>query len=402
MKLNVEIGVNIILTVFLLLFLIYQTFGQRATGDIESNGYERFRHKPIDFSKYTHEEYSPNDFNKTLPFETEEYNEEEAKQAETFLHLPKWSKQYRSCKEHPEISCFELIRAKNVIKGYLETVKQEQTTGFVKVNLITSPLFHCRISSIYAGFIVSMVTKRRLVIITDDNLPYLHESLRKVFSPPSYFPNQITFELPNNFSFSCFDLNTTEPVLELNACTWPQMSYIHPVMGPWLRESFGIHGAYYIGNFLFGVFNGINGCAETQGQFMAVKYKGLNWSIKEKKLLERGQKCFNSLTPTVYEEKEIESSDKQLCLMKQIIVADNVVFPFGSTTSWFAMAMKGKAESVVELDGKSCFKLRNSQSGSVYHIYNPRKKYHYSINNDFYVCGENLNDARMYERYLMW
>jgi hypothetical protein len=64
--------------------------------------------------------------------------------------------------------------------------------------------------------------------------------------------------------------------------------------------------------------------------------------------------------------------------------------------------MQGKRGAVVDLDGRQCIELRNSQSGSIIHTYNPRKFFHYSTNNDFLVCGPNFNDARLFMRYLMW
>jgi hypothetical protein len=76
------------------------------------------------------------------------------------------------------------------------------------------------------------------------------------------------------------------------------------------------------------------------------------------------------------EEGERGNDDQALCKAREMIGADRIVYVFGSVTTWAAMAMQGRKGAVVELDGIHCIELRNSQSGSMIHTYNPRKFFH--------------------------
>jgi hypothetical protein len=192
-----------------------------------------------------------------------------------------------------------------------------------------------------------------------------------------------------------------DEVIELSGCMWPQISYIHTDLAPKVRSIFGFHAAYYILNLLIDIDR--NNCSDFGPNVtIGATHKGGDWYLGEREFAARAVGCEGDHRFVLIDEDERENDDRALCKVRQMIGADKIVYAFGSVTSWAAMAMQGRKGAVVELDGDHCIELRNSQSGSIIHTYNPRKFFHYSTNNDFLVCGPNYNDARLFMRYLIW
>jgi hypothetical protein len=79
-----------------------------------------------------------------------------------------------------------------------------------------------------------------------------------------------------------------------------------------------------------------------------------------------------------------------------------MAWSFRPTQTWWAMAIRGQAAGVADKKGNRCFTARDSQSASLIRVYEPTKFFHCSSSNDFFVCGPNYNDARLYIRYLLW
>jgi hypothetical protein len=347
------------------------------------------------------ENYTADDFNRTFPWESGTYDTSLLETATSYLHLPAWSPSHIACEAHPELSCFEMIRAYEKVESYMRLYSTNALVGCVKVSVSSSMALHCRLSSFYNGFLVAMFTKRRLVLSTDEFAPlWLRPEHRGVFAPPSDLPRR-THKIAHNYTFPCEELMVRARVIELSGCMWPQVAYIHSDLAPLMRAAFGFHAAYYVANFLFEVSgascNSLGGIAT-----VAVTHKGREWSLSKKDFAARAAECGDGANMTYIEEDENGEDRDNLCKMKQIIAAEKIVFTFGAVLPWFAMAMQGRRGAAVDLDGKRCIELRNSQSGSIIHTYNPRKFFHYSTNNDFLVCGPNFNDARLFMRYLMW
>ncbi|OHT02005.1 hypothetical protein TRFO_31025 [Tritrichomonas foetus] len=352
------------------------------------------------------ENYKEDDFNQTLPFETGEFKDSEVDEATTFLHLPiSFSRGFVSCNESKEYSCFELIRAYKATKEYISLYESEQTKGYVIANLTSSeaPL-HCLMSSFYNAFLLAMFTKRRLVLQTDEpDIFWLHSQVKPFFAPPLNLPKVPEVVLPFNFTYPCEDININDQILVINPCMWPQISYIHPYLAPRIRSVFGIHAAFYICNFLFDEYNAMIDCPQLPENSVAcVPHTSKAWSINQNTFQKRMTECVGNYSVVMIEEDEEKNHTDQICMMKKLISADKIVYTYGSVLGWMAMAMQGGKGAAVDLDGPQCMEFRNSQSGSLIHTYNPKKSFHYSSNNDFLLCGPNYNDARLYERYLMW
>jgi hypothetical protein len=347
------------------------------------------------------ENFTIADFNRSLPYEDGEYDDSLVQVATDYFHLPTWSRSYSDCRSHTELSCFELIRAYRTVDSYLAKYNTDELIGYVKAVVNTSTSLHCRMSLLYNSFMVALFTHRRLVIETNGASPgWLRAEHRSRFGMGVQVPRRSRI-IPNNFTFACEELMVTSQVLDIGGCMWPQISYLHNDLGGLVRSHFGFHAAYYLCNFLFDIDRpkcDLIGDNLT----VAVTHRGKEFQMDRGAFERKVIGCEGGRDLAYIEENEADDDGENLCKMRQMISADKIVYSFGAVVPWFAMAMQGRKGAVVDLDGEKCMEMRNSQSGSVIHTYNPRKFFHYSTNNDFLVCGPNFNHARFFMRYLLW
>jgi hypothetical protein len=353
------------------------------------------------FDDYPPENFTAEDFNRSLPFDEGEYDDTLVQIATDYFHLPTWSHAYSGCRSHPEISCFELIRAYHTVHNYLAKYNTNELIGYVKARLSASAPLHCRMATFYNSFIVALFTGRRLIFETNETRSaWLRPEHRTRFSVPAGLPKRSRI-IANNFTFTCEELMVRNQVIEIDSCMWPQISYLHNDLGGRLRSQFGFHAAYYLGNFLFDIDP--KNCALLDDNVtVAVTHRGKEFQMDRRTFERKMIGCESERNLVFLEENEAENDEENLCKIRQMMSADKILYSFGAVIPWFAMAMQGRKGAVVDLDGDKCMEMRNSQSGSIIHTYNPRKFFHYSTNNDFLVCGPNFNHARFFMRYLLW
>jgi hypothetical protein len=346
------------------------------------------------FDTIKEEAFDPAAFNRSLPLETGNYNRELVAVATGYLNLPTWSPFYRSCENNSEFSCFELIRAYNTVHTYMKKYENNDLAGYVFVNLDQGLHFGCHLSAVYNGFLIALLTERKLVVTNELWVrPSFDSEVRGQHS---------SIDLPSNWTFPCEELIKRQEVLEIKGCFWPQVSYIHNDLGPKIRENFGIHAAHYIVNFLVNLSYARNCKLVKNETVVGVTHHDREWGFGEAEFSKRIAKCGYSADVKVIRDTEGNTDASNLCVLKRIINSESVVYLFGSVVGWFGMAMQGRAGAVVDLDGPSCMQLRNSQCGSIIHTYNPRKFFHFVVNNDFLICGPNYNEIRLFMRYMMW
>jgi hypothetical protein len=347
------------------------------------------------------ENFTIEDFHRSLPYDDGEYDHDLVQTATQYFHLPNWSRSYESCESHPEISCFELIRAYEIVTQYIAKYDSDELVGYVKANIRASAPLHCRLATFYNSFIVALFTHRRLVLYTNETASiWLRSEHRSRFSVPVDFPRR-SHIIANNFTFTCEELMVPRRVLEIDSCMWPQISYLHNDLGVKVRAAFGFHAAYYLCNYLFDI-NRQNCDLAPENVTAAVTHRGIEWTTDQRAFERKIVGCEGGFPLFFVHENESDNDETNLCKMQQMMSADKIAYSFGSVIPWFAMAMQGRKGAVVDLDGEKCMEMRNSQSGSIIHTYNPRKFFHYSTNNDFLVCGPNFNHARFFMRYLLW
>jgi hypothetical protein len=331
-----------------------------------------------------------------------------------YLKIPTWSPGYFACDSAgSEVSCFELHRAAKTIDSWEKAVKYGRTTGQVWIQ-ITNETFGDRLSMLYHGIQIGLATSRN--VVTD------HSLFKPLTLPASIGDVQTPQEgasLPTDYQFGCADLSPRFPKLQFSGASWPQVLYTHPLVAPYLRANFGYHAAHFIGNWLFGTDKKPSDC------FLGAKQavEGWKWpqDFDQLRISDYSQKvgrCGVRLEDAVLMsndasvsevrgfEKTVTFGDSNtdlVCALRKLTSSKRIIHTFGSRIGFWATAMLGTTGAFVNGIDRLCINLTNSQQGSLWHTYCPPEKlWLYRTNSRFYVCGPNVNDARLYIEYLLW
>ena len=124
------------------------------------------------------------------------------------------------------------------------------------------------------------------------------------------------------------------------------------------------------------------------------------------KKIKKAEKAYAVLCKSLKEDKWNfgESEKESVCAIRKVVSGKRIVHTFGSRLGWWANALQGAKGSIINGIDRVCTNLTNSQQGSLWHTYCPNEKscYIFRTNSRFYVCGPNVNDARLYLDYLLW
>lgn len=337
----------------------------------------------------------------------------EVEEAEIFLKLPTWSNGYKNCSDpESEVSCFEVVRAYKAIKKYEESVKAQKTKGYVIVQISKQQLAD-KMSKLYQGLSIAMATGRRVRVKSDDfpfELPDYFES------PPESYNGYI---VPHDYKAGCANLNTNQENIILADSSWPQVMYTHHEVAPFLRNNFGFHAAYFLGNYLFGsTQKPIAKCFNSKYEFGVEA-----WDFHSYSLLSPGRfegyvgRCgvagnafvvsnkqpdnfaFGSLNEPFY----LTDETSLVCGLRKLISSKNIIHTFGSRYGWWAQALHGHKGGFVNSIDNLCINASVSQSASLWHTYCPREfDFIFRTNNRLYICGPNSFDVQLYIDYLLW
>jgi hypothetical protein len=265
---------------------------------------------------------------------------------------------------------------------------------------------------LYHGFQIALATNRDLVVD--------HRKLEPLKLPPS-IRNSSADEggstLPTDYQFGCADVSSRFPRVQFEAASWPQVLYTHPIVAPFMRENFGYHAAHFLGNFLFGTsakptdcFIGANTAVEgwkfPQENDMLPLYDyarhvgrcGVN---PQAAVMVASEK----LNIVGWQRVEVieESAAGNICALRKLMSVKRIIHTFGSRIGFWATAMLGAKGGFVNGIDKICINMTLSQQGSLWHTFvTPEKTWVYRTNSWFYICGPNVNDARLYIEYLLW
>jgi hypothetical protein len=196
--------------------------------------------------------------------------------------------------------------------------------------------------------------------------------------------------------------------------------YTHPVIAPWLRENFGYHAAYLMGNYLFGTSKPETKCVLNDGStavegFIFENDKDMMQPKEFKKLLPRcGLSADKSVLVTndptsvsgykaVVKQTE-DNAKGQVCAFRKLTSAVRIVHTFGSRFGFWATALQGSPGGFMNGIDRICVNMTNSQQGSLWHTYCPAEKagYIFRTNSRLYVCASHVNDIKRYIDYLLW
>ena len=344
-------------------------------------------------------------FERSLPFYNGQCELSDILKYEKYMNIP------IKCNENNETNCFEMIKAGKAIEKHMKEVQTSNTNSIFLISLNKSTMLNSKIGTIYAAFLYSIASKRKLIInAAKDDLFFLRKEIIDS-SLTDKRPN-VDYFMPNLFSSCCANISSLFNVIEMEEGIWPQVPYLHPELGTRIIEIFGVNAAYYCLNYLFGEAFHTNANPESAkckipndaSDAGIVVMKGIG-KVNKDDFVRRMKICSYDVENTLILEESTKSDVlTQYCNILTLVSpsATRIVYALGSLTGWLSLAMSGKKGSVVPIKYDSCFDLKLSQSGSIDHLFNPKKQFPYSTNNFFYVCGTNINEARFFKQYLLW
>jgi hypothetical protein len=330
--------------------------------------------------------------------------------ATNFLRLPVWSRGYVPCDSNQsEVSCFEVVRAARTVQQW----EKSRTTGQIWVQ-ITDESFPDRLSMLYHGLQIALVTNR--AVITD------HSKFSPLSLPQSILNSPDAQEgssLPTDYQFGCADVSPRFPNLQFSGSSWPQVLYTHPIVAPFLRAKFGYHAAHFLGNYLFGESQKPKCLITEDIAIEGWQFPGDFDTLKPVDFERYVKRCgVNALSAALITTQTIPSNQQNgyhavvkfedepesiVCAIRKLMSTTKIIHEFGSRVGFWATAMLGVKGGFVNALDKICINTTNSQQGSLWHTYvPPEKHWYYRTNTWFYICGPNVNDARLYVEYLLW
>jgi len=309
-------------------------------------------------------------------------SEDDVMKASVFLHF---GHKMKNCSNESEVSCERTVISYEFLKDYVNGLGKGIFKNYLRVVLLDNMSVACKMSMIYCGFLFAIAHKRHFVI--HGEIGILNPELRK------YFDVQVDskpISMPCDHTLNCFVLKSSVALYELKECVFPQTPYLHPNVAPIIRQKFGYHAAFLVCNFLF-EFLDVECPVQIGGIALA--------AAEDKDFLVKARNCNKTINKLFIEPS---SQRTQICALKSLISTENPLYSFGLTLGWFASAMSLKKATIIELFGEYCINLKTSQSGSLYHLYNPKKTFKYSTNNHLYMCGTNYNDCLLFYQNLVW
>lgn len=422
------VPIRFFILIFFIIFVCYHTKNYKIQfyPEKKHSNYSLETNDSYDFNN-PHPNQKYLEWNQQLPLLKGTATDAEIEWATEFLRLPTWSSGFTRCNsEASEISCYELYRAAQYIRNWTENVKNKNTIGNIFVKLNPKIQFGDKLSMIYHGFQIAVTTNRTFLVNKSEIAPFsLPDSV--IHFNDTEFQGEL---LQSNQFFPCVDVSSNHPNIYFDSPSWPQALYTNPMIAPILREKFGIHSAFYIGNYLFGDKNTPENSCYFSSPTTVVE--GFAFKVKEALGVDRFETKLHrcGITPkssvlvtndqdfnlTLFKENEIaqfytdvqiyddKNGQEFLCSIRKLTSGKKIVQTFGSRMGFWATALQGSKASFVNVIDQICTNMTNSQQGSIWHTFasESMSSLAYVVNEKFIFCGNNLNDVLLYNQYLLW
>ncbi|OHT09375.1 hypothetical protein TRFO_21679 [Tritrichomonas foetus] len=414
----IDIYQYIVLTMCIL-FATYQIYTAKMA---ENSKIPLPEYKPNYFEKHDFDpkKKSANPLNESfpLPLVNRSAPQSDSKWAEQFLRLPTWSHGYQKCDSaDTEVSCYELVRAAKAVERWEKSIKSNSTTGQVWVH-VTNEEFPDTLSMLYHGLQIAVLTNRELITEKNKFAPIvLPDSVKDAKK------DEGGQTLKTDYTFACSDVSSRFPNVKFSGSSWPQVLYTHNTIAQPLREEFGFHAAYFLGNYLFGTLEKPGTECFLQENLQTIE----GWRfmqdpdmLRPKDYLQYIDDCglkkgetvmitndndsnFHDGDYRMVKRMNSKSTQSLVCALRTLISSKRIVQTFGSRLGFWATALQGKAGGFMNTIDNICVNLTNSQQGSIYHTYCPADKtWLYRTNTWFYICGPTVDHAKKYLDYLLW
>lgn len=350
----------------------------------------------------------------SLPLTKGETSLDDAESSINFLKLPKWSKGYVACSNNKsEVSCFEIVRAAKTIRGYENNIIST-TKGHVYVKAGNQSL-QDRMTMLYHAFIIGIATNRTIHIdkesYSDFDIPDVIQSM----------PNEVKGrKIEYSPYFACNDISVETPDLIIDEGSWPQAFYIHHDAARFLKEHFGYHAAYFIGNYLFGsnmtkelciskYETIVEGWKWEKSNFIAPPSK---YGIILKQCVAKGEELSlvtnekSEFPKDLYpDQMKINSDSDTICALRKLTSSQKIIQTYGSRLGFWATALQGQKGSFVNSLDNVCFDFHSSQQGSAWtsRMYKwPEQAEIFLFNSFTLFCQDNNEEVQNYVDYLLW
>lgn len=374
------------------------------------------------------------------------YTEEELETATKFLNLPTWSRSYVHCsKPESEVTCSQIVRAYRVIKGWEDHIAKiplEKRKYFILQHPVKG--MGNKMTTDINGFTMALMSNRSVLVTSNYPVKSGVVFEHAYTFPPSVLVNrsQLPKELqkpsrhfkaiPCNFRWTCYPVNdvilSDEQFVGMDDLLYGPMIYTNKDTAKFARENFGLHCAYFVGNY-FSHFpeSAIQRAKEVLAEAPPNK-KILGLHIRYHRAGQYYSHGFNQTMPIVYEEVDRRLAKEDLMLavatdnleikkmmferygprvlmtdalrkpdkdhtsaqrdMALILGADEICATYRSTFSWIIVSKSGRRAWWIEKEAPHWLPSMNSQSVAVSMIYHWRDTCDWRTNDRVRYCGE--------------
>lgn len=388
------------------------------------------------------------------------YTEEELVTAIKFLNLPTWTRSYVHCSNpESEVTCSQVVRAYRLIKGWEDHNKDiplEKRKYFVIQHPVKG--MGNKMTTDINGFTMALMSNRSVLVTsnfpTKEGVVFQH-----AYSfPPSVLTNRSQLpkklhkasrhfiSVPTDIHWSCYDVNklilSDEQFVGINDLLYGPMIYVNKDTAKFARENFGIHCAYFVGNY-FSHFP--ESAIKRAKEVLALAPPGkriLGVHIRYHRAGQYYSHGFNQTMPIVYEEvdRRLAKEDMMLAVatdnleikkmmferygsrilmtdalrkpdkdhrsaqndMALILGSDIIMATYRSTFSWIIVSKSGRRAWWIEKEAPHWLPSMNSQSTGVSMIYHWRDHCDWRTNDRVQYCGkDHRKDLEYFYDYLV-
>ena len=446
-----------------ILICIFIVFNVLVFGQFKPYLFFQNKEKAKPEEEFTHNFSFPGSVSRRLPPKTVnvEYTQKELEDAILHLNLPTWSRSYVNCTDpESEVSCSEIVSASRVIKQWEHHVS---TTPIEDDKYILTKHYFDgignRISIDTVVYLLALMSNRSMVVEGTclkngqavqgcgnayeyaKNIHLQNKTFEEILAKPSrnqpYFVN--TFD---GWFWADYKNPFDSPVnFGLDRLIYSPMIYTQYQLGQYCMDHFGMHGVYFLSNYLCRIpkkhldaaeeiikdipkdtrIFGVHLRLQFPGQFYSYSVETTMKVVKPflwAKLKER-----KTVLAFASDSKEMEIAFKKefgkymiksnatrkadfdhvsaLTDIALLMLCDECLLSYRSTFSFAIAARMGKRAWFVEKESLGVFQSSNSQATSVSRLFHNWDVNDWQTNRRYHVVDRNEKYMRYYFKYLM-
>ena len=388
------------------------------------------------------------------------FTNEELSDAIEFLNIPTWSRGYVHCSNpESEVTCSQVVHAYRIIKGWEDHIAKiplDERKYFVIKHPIKG--MGNKMTTDINGFTMALMSNRSVLVISNYPsrnglvLEHAYKYPPSVLTSVNQLPESLQknandfVNIPTDIRWSCYDVKNRllgdDQFVGMSDLLYGSMIYANKDTSIYARENFGIHAAYFVGNY-FSRFpeSSIKVAHDILSQVPPDKTV-LGFHIRYHRAGQYYSHGFNQTMPIVYDEidrriAESKNSDKPDIVlavstdnleikrmmierygdrvlmtdalrkpdkdhqsaqddMALILGSDEIYATYRSTFSWIIVSKSGKRAWWIEKEAPHWFPSMNSQTGCISMIYHWRDHCDWRTNDRIKYCGKEHRKSLEY------